>query len=489
MMRILVVLDDTVKTSEVLEDVIGNRTYSEIVIKRLSLKDRFTRVIDKEFHDYALESVTSSYQLEELNSTIEKRFGNDTRVLHFLANNYISEEDSLALTLNKLFYVDDVYCLRSENEQAGIVGLMCPNLQSYRAFLERVQKSDRHQSREAMESVAASIPIEGVVDISVMENFIRCIAGTFDARYFNQLKGDEYTVTKFSANKMKIKSEYMFYHLLPEDMQFWFVEPFNYRETEDGASYTMERLHMTDLALKWINGSVGEKEFSRILDKYFYFFGSRYSRPVSKEEYSEISEKLYSEKVRNRISDFKKMPIYGEIDKLLSINGKNLDEIVTRYFNLKDKVEQTSKRETISVIGHGDPCFTNAMYNKTTMTLKFIDPKGALTEDELWTNPYYDIAKLSHSICGRYDFLNNNLFDISVGEQLEAELHIDFDNSKFIELFRKKLESEGYDYLLIRLYEVSLFLSMLPMHIDNPRKVYGFILNAENIMKEIERDV
>ena len=46
------------------------------------------------------------------------------------------------------------------------------------------------------------------------------------------------------------------------------------------------------------------------------------------------------------------------------------------------------------VIGHGDPCFANTLYNKSTKTLKFIDPKGALTEDELWTNPYYDVAKL-----------------------------------------------------------------------------------------------
>ena len=37
------------------------------------------------------------------------------------------------------------------------------------------------------------------------------------------------------------------------------------------------------------------------------------------------------------------------------------------------------------------------LYSKEINLLRLIDPKGALTEEDLWTNPYYDIAKLSHS--------------------------------------------------------------------------------------------
>ena len=141
------------------------------------------------------------------------------------------------------------------------------------------------------------------------------------------------------------------------------------------------------------------------------------------------------------------------------------------------------------VIGHGDPCFANAMYNKSTQTLKFIDPKGALTEEQLWTNPYYDIAKLSHSVCGRYDFFNNALFDIKIDSDFRYSLEIPFDNSKYVEIFKRKVVENGFDYLSVRIYEASLFLSMLPLHIDNPHKVFGFILNARNILEEIENDI
>ena len=129
------------------------------------------------------------------------------------------------------------------------------------------------------------------------------------------------------------------------------------------------------------------------------------------------------------------------------------------------------------------------MYNKSTKTLKFIDPKGAITENELWTNPYYDIAKLSHSICGRYDFFNNGLFEIKVNEEFSYDLEIPFDNSGFIKIFKRKLEENGFDYLTVRIYEASLFLSMLPLHIDNPHKVFGFILNVKNILEEIKENV
>ena len=121
--------------------------------------------------------------------------------------------------------------------------------------------------------------------------------------------------------------------------------------------------------------------------------------------------------------------------------------------------------------------------------MKFIDPKGALTEEELWTNPYYDIAKLSHSVCGRYDFFNNGLYDIEIDKGFHCHLNIDFDNRRYKEIFREKIEANGFDYWSVRLYEVSLFLSMLPLHMDNPHKVLGFILNAREMLEEIEENV
>ena len=366
---------------------------------------------------------------------------------------------------------------------------MFPNIRAYQRFL--AQTCSGQSISETVKSIEGKFDTDGLIDIGIVSHFIQCITGNFDSRYFNSLEGDEYTLVKSSANKKKIKSEYSYYQLLPADMKMWFVMPFNYKEEKEKACYVMERLHMTDLAVKWVHGSVDEKEFEELLDKYFYFFHLRHKNNVSADEYARISDELYVVKVVKRVEELKQLEQFEKIERLLEADGSanSLDAILEKYFELKEKIERKNQYEHISVIGHGDPCFANTLYNKTTKTLKFIDPKGALSEEELWTNPYYDIAKLSHSICGRYDFFNNGLFEIKINEDFQCELNIDFDNSNYIRIFRGKLEQNGYDYLTVRIYEASLFISMLPLHIDYPYKVLGFILNAVHILKEIEKDV
>ena len=101
-------------------------------------------------------------------------------------------------------------------------------------------------------------------------------------------------------------------------------------------------------------------------------------------------------------------------------------------------------------------------------------------------DPYYDVAKLSHSICGHYDFFNSDLYEITIDAGLRARVKVDADNRGYVELFKESLAEHGMDFVLIRLYETSLFLSMLPLHMDRPQKVFGFIMNALAIMDSLE---
>jgi hypothetical protein len=119
--------------------------------------------------------------------------------------------------------------------------------------------------------------------------------------------------------------------------------------------------------------------------------------------------------------------------------------------------------------------------------MKLIDPRGADTAVDLFTDLYYDLAKLSHSVLGNYDYINNGLFSVSVGSALDLELESETgDRSIEQELFRAKLTDCGFDERLTRLYEASLFLSMMPLHSDYPRKVVAFALTASRILDEVE---
>lgn len=484
-MKVIVIFDDTGRKSEVITDIIGNKGFSDVVVKKRHLEEYYKDEISKIYPDLTWCKLQSGFEYSELIKQMEQYYETDVRIMHCFSNYLISDVHKAELSFQKLQYIDEPFgALEGKRAVAG----MFPNAREYVGFCKNVLAGQH--AWDIIRNLKNTFEMEGLVDISVIGNFIQCITGNFDARYFNSLKGNEYTIVKTSSNKKKIKAEYNFYHLLPENMKFWFVMPFNYVEEEDSASYTMERLHMTDLAIKWVHGSMDESEFEDLMDKYFYFFSCRHKKVCTESEYSRIADELYVDKVNERIALLKKCPEYQKINVLLeATEDTKIDHLVDKYFALKKKIENRITFSNELVIGHGDPCFANALYNKSTKTLKFIDPKGALSEEELWTNPYYDVAKLSHSVCGRYDFFNNALFDIKIDSTFTYNLEIPFDNTRYVQIFRKKAEENGFNYLAVRIYEASLFLSMLPLHIDNPHKVFGFILNAKNILEEIEKDV
>ena len=101
-------------------------------------------------------------------------------------------------------------------------------------------------------------------------------------------------------------------------------------------------------------------------------------------------------------------------------------------------------------------------------------------------DPFYDVAKLSHSVCGLYDLFNSDLYWIGIGDDMLGRVTVDTDNRRYVEIFREYLDAADMDFKLIRLYEASLFLSMLPLHMDRPKKVFGFIMNAIAILDSLE---
>ncbi len=103
-------------------------------------------------------------------------------------------------------------------------------------------------------------------------------------------------------------------------------------------------------------------------------------------------------------------------------------------------------------------------------------------------HPLYDVAKFSHSVCGGYDFVNNALSSIEVDANLKLELqrHRGGTPAWIIDAFKQRMEAEGWNYSEVRAVEASLFLSMLPLHLDHPRKLLSFALIAEEIITELE---
>lgn len=459
--QVLIVYDDTRIPNNKIKSITGGKSFGETIFKRQTLRDRM-----KEYFE----------RIPEVCGFVDSQVVINTNapIVCLYSDFVISDEEAILVIVRKALYAHECYKVVVNGRVACVI---FPSLEQYVQF----------SGKPAVEEFA-TIVAEGLCDISDVINFRSFITSGFEARFFNSVSGDEYTVVKSSDNIKKLKAEYTYYSLVPDNMKQWFVMPYDYIEKDNVAQYSMQRYHMTDLAIRYVHGAIDKQEFANILDKLFRFIEIRKQRKVDADEYEKCAKSLYVDKVIDRIEQLKGTEKYSEIARLIESATcySSIDDIVQKYLKLYESIRKDRKFMNVQVIGHGDLCFSNILYSDEASLIKLIDTKGALTEDELYMDPYYDIAKLSHSICGHYDFYNSDRFEISLDDELKAHLFVDANNREYVELFKGKLEQFGIDFKLVRMYEASLFLSMLPLHMDRPKKVFAFVLNAIAILESLE---
>lgn len=478
------IYDDRILPQNNIVNVVGSTSFGEVLHKREKLSDKIKKTLF-EYKDIDIEGfriVKSDQDLFDLNETI-LNMKNDTMIIHIMSYCVIVDKENFLLAVSKSVFSDSILVSDAVNPLVYFF----PGPQLYLDYIKNLYLEAFSKNEVRFPTKQVIKPNEHVIDISIFQHFLQFFSGGFEARYFNSLKGDAFTLTKTSTDKVKIQKEHDLYQFLPSEIKNWFVAPFNLSIAQDSASYTMERLNVPDMALQWIHSAISCNELEIFLDKIFYYISRRPIKPVATEEYLNRFQNMYYTKVLERIDALKKLSEYATIEQFIKsgTNYAGIDEIFDDYKELfnRHRVQKLNN----SVAGHGDLCFSNILYDKNTGLMKFIDPKGALAEQDIWMDPYYDIAKLSHSIFGDYDFINNEMFTIDINSSLKLELSLEkSDLSEHKETFYNKLLSNGYDPYQVRLCEASLFLSMLPLHIDNPRKVLGFIINAINILEELK---
>ncbi len=462
--NVAVVYDDSRRPGKDIAGITGNKSFGHTIYKRRTLRDRTRDIF------LGIPGVSGFYDAGDK----EIAGLNNTAVILYFSDFGVASIKDVETIVYKAGYAHENYKITRANRIACVI---FSDANAYGS----ASMADLDGYTE--------IVSDAFTDLSDIANFRSFITGGFDARFFNSLAGDEYTVVKSSSKKDKIRAEYTFYGLLPDDMKQWFARPFDFKEDETSASYAMQRYHMTDLAIRYVHSSISYDEFRDILRHLFYFLAHRKSESIPKMEYEAQAKRQYVSKLYDRIRQLKETEGYEALSAVIaSVTGyPDIDAIVTRYVNMYDRMQSSTVFEPVRVVSHGDLCFSNILYSNSDSFVILIDPKGALKEEDLYMDPFYDYAKLSHSICGHYDFFNSDLYEITIDENMKAGVKVDADNRLFMELFRDSLSAAGIDVRLIRLYEASLFLSMLPLHMDRPKKVLGFILNAIAILDSLEK--
>jgi hypothetical protein len=186
---------------------------------------------------------------------------------------------------------------------------------------------------------------------------------------------------------------------------------------------------------------------------------------------------LVAAKSRERLKAYSEKTGW-DLDAAVSFNGNALPSL--REI-LEDCIHQALDLPPVYGFMHGDLCFSNILYDSRSNSIKLIDPRGLADSDRspVLGNMSYDVAKFTHSIVGLYDHIISGHYRLALdGTAFQFQLFVTEETLEVVQYF-EQLSILGSlkvrDHLPL---VITLFLSMLPLHSDQPQRQLAFIANA-----------
>lgn len=305
-------------------------------------------------------------------------------------------------------------------------------------------------------------------DAGHVDNYYRARRKNLNSRQFNnfQVNNRKATVTKKSEHEGKLKSELKWFQNLPTELRPYV--PTLYSSEPD--EFEMEMLDYPNLGEVLVYGShpgqVWEKILSRLMEIHEDF------REFERQDYREDALKtIYLEKTERRLDSIEKT---GELSEFFSegsitVNGRE----VASPRHIRDRLEEIKKSPLFTqpkdfTVIHGDFHLSNIVFDFKSNRFKLVDPRGEFGDSVLFGDPRYDMAKLRHSLLGGYDYVISDMFELHQNQNsFTYSIKNGERNEDFEEIFEKL---NPYDSQVIEGIESLLFLSMTPLHSENPER-------------------
>lgn len=316
------------------------------------------------------------------------------------------------------------------------------------------------------------------------------------ARFFNTISIDKQRglLTKRSEDKSKFYNEILWYIKLPGKIQYIAPRIFNYSLDYKDMFVTMEYYGYSTLNELFVFGDLDIGQWDEILNKIFFVIEDmkQFRVKVSETEIRNSIDNMYLKKTIERMNKLRENEIFKSFfNETIIINGK-------KYNNLDFYINKLNK--TIVKYGlydinefniiHGDLCFSNILYDMQSALIRVIDPRGKFGDFDIYGDVRYDIAKLSHSINGRYDYIINDMFDLKYnGTTIEYKIYSNENCDRIEELFSAYLEKYNFDSNQIKLIEALLFLSMIPLHSDHVERQFVMLATGLKLIDELMEEV
>ena len=286
------------------------------------------------------------------------------------------------------------------------------------------------------------------------------------AREFNHITIDKNRgiLKKTSDDKDKFIGEIKWYLKLPADVEYVRPRIFNYSTSYVDPYVSMEYYAYHTVHELFLYGDLTLQQWIDIFNRYTVRDAN--IRPALEEMYlTKTLQRFEKMKKDERFVTFFESPIVVNGERYLPLN-----EIIIALE--KTIPEMLYDVDSFNII-HGDLCFANIMVDSNFSFIKVIDPRGKFGTYDIYGDFRYELAKLFHSVDGKYDFIIKDLFDLDYNSET-ACINYRIQNRKrdfnlykvFLDTFSAEV---GGELKKIELIEALLFLSMIPLHGESIR--------------------
>lgn len=295
-----------------------------------------------------------------------------------------------------------------------------------------------------------------------------------NAREFNHITVDRNRgiLRKTSDDHDKFIGEIKWYLKLPSEIEYLRPRIFDYSTSYENPFVSMEYYSYHTLHEIFLYGDLRHNQWVDIFER-IRFACNDFGRFTMKDEnLTDALKSVYLDKTLKRLDKLKEVRQFSSFfHNNIYVNGRSypsLDEICQL---LKIEIPKRLFDVDHFRIIHGDLCFANVMIDSNFSFVKLIDPRGKFGKYDIYGDFRYELAKLFHSMDGKYDFIIKDLFTVEFDELLPSINFTIQDRKRdynifqiFLDVFKNEI---GDDFKKIEFIEALLFLSMVPLHNEN----------------------
>ena len=428
----------------------------------------------KEIEDSVIINFSDTIVLDNIFDCVEDSF--------FCQKEYMSETWTYFDDQNGV--ITDIYdktSANSEQEKKFFVGVF--KFSDSKFLKECLEKAFENKDRKinsfyyALQLYSQHIPMQAVMtdnwfDIGHVDNYYNSQLEV-KAREFNHITidKDRGILRKTSDEREKFIGEIEWYLKLPSDVEYVRPRIFDYSTSYEFPFVTMEYYAYHTLHELFLYGDLSLQQWTDVFNR-IRFVCRDFKRYCLRDKGITLAlEDMYLTKTMQRFEILRRDSRFSAFfDKTIKVNGSLFPSLNKIESMLQRVVPELLYDVDTFVIIHGDLCFTNILVDSNFSFIKLIDPRGKFGNYDIYGDERYELAKLLHSIDGKYDYIIKDLFDVSYSYDLDTiNINYTIHNSNkkydlyklFCEIFKAEI---GNHIKKIELIEALLFFSMIPLH-------------------------